>query len=169
MQQQLTPPRLSLRRRHRTITNGRPTDPAVLHHGRAINVRQRIRAFVAGARHDEVVLFAAAARPSVIDLPPLPPVFDREFERDASLLRVAPMTQTIADAVSDMDQHAHAILSTLNGCEIENSLACMGYAMSLLLHGIEPEHRLEAARTWVIVLLNNVHRGIEEQTDATKH
>jgi hypothetical protein len=79
------------------------------------------------------------------------------------------MTHTLADAVSDMDQHARAILSTLNGCEIENSLACMGYAMSLLLHGIEPQFRFEAAKTWALVLLNNVHRGIEDQLDATKH
>jgi hypothetical protein len=76
---------------------------------------------------------------------------------------------TLADAVHDMDAHAHAILATLHGCQLENSLACMGYAMSLLLHGIEPEFRLEAARGWVIVLLNNVHRGIEDQLDATKH
>jgi prophage DNA circulation protein len=78
------------------------------------------------------------------------------------------MTQTLADAVHDMDQHAHAVLSTLPD-QIEQALAVMGYSMSLLLHGIEPQFRLEAARGWVIVLLNNVHRGVEDQLDATKH
>ncbi|HEY2616457.1 MAG TPA: hypothetical protein VGI78_03890 [Acetobacteraceae bacterium] len=75
---------------------------------------------------------------------------------------------TLADAVSDMDAHAHAVLATLPD-QIEAALACMGYSMSLLLHGIEPQFRLEAARTWVIVLLNNVHQGISDQLDATKH
>jgi hypothetical protein len=75
---------------------------------------------------------------------------------------------TLADAVHDMDAHAHAVLATLPD-QIEQALAVMGYAMSLLMHGIEPEHRLEAARNWVLVLLNTVHRGIEDQLDATKH
>jgi hypothetical protein len=75
---------------------------------------------------------------------------------------------SLDDDVDNMERHAGAVLATLPA-EVEMSLGVMGYAMNILIHAIKPEYRFEAAKAWALVFLNNVHRGIEDQRDATKH
>jgi hypothetical protein len=75
---------------------------------------------------------------------------------------------SLADEADDLERHAGAVLATLPD-EIEMSLAAMGYAMNTLIHAVGPEDRFEVAKAWALVFLNNVHRGIQDQLDATKH